>query len=115
MHVVGLRIRDLWVSSLLAYGFHSHEAVYNLQRVNDVIDSVEMCMCLCVYIYTYIYSVCVCACMFARSKVLCLAVIRDSGDEVSRSGWRLCMFVCMYVCMYVCVYVCMYVCMYVCV
>ena len=62
MHVVGLRIRDLWVSSLLAYGFHSHEAVYNPQRVNDVIDSVEMCMCLCVYIYiyTYIYSVCVC-------------------------------------------------------
>ena len=55
MHVVGLRIRDLWVSSLLAYGFHSHEAVYNPQRVNDVIDSVEMCMCLCVYIYTYIY------------------------------------------------------------
>ena len=38
-------------------------------------------------------------------------MIRDSGDEVSRSGWRLCMFVCMYVCMCVCVYVCMYVCM----
>ena len=76
MHVVGLRIRDLWVSSLLAYGFHSHEAVYNLRRVNDVIDSVEMCMCLCVciyvyiyiYIYIYIYSVCVCVHVRAEQR-----------------------------------------------